>query len=108
MRTTWFQVVALLLSASLASALPSCESDTASHCLADGADLSPKGIDTCLRNLGDAASADCKAYLAMIDACKAELDRGGVCAEAPANNEVAPCLIDRTPRDTAGVRSFWI
>ena len=27
------------------------------------------------------------------------VDRGGVCAEAPANNEVAPCLIDRTPRD---------
>ena len=39
----------LILSLCHAAPLPSCESDTSSHCLGDGADLSPEGIEACLQ-----------------------------------------------------------
>ena len=88
-----------LLAALLALAMPSCENDTNAHCIYDGADLSPEAIDACLKNLGDKASNECKNYLTLIDACKAELQNNGICASAMQDGEAAPCLIQRTPKD---------
>mmetsp|Transcript_47871 Transcript_47871/g.150397 ORF Transcript_47871/g.150397 Transcript_47871/m.150397 type:complete len:247 (+) Transcript_47871:38-778(+) len=90
----------LILSLCHAAPLPSCESDTSSHCLGDGADLSPEGIEACLQALGEAGrSAGCNAYLSMLAGCGAEIGSGGVCAESHMNGETAACLVQRTPEE---------
>lgn len=90
-------IVLFLVAAALAAGeLPSCESDTAEHCLAEGADLSSEGIDACLSALGDAGrSEQCNSYLKLMANCKPDYGRGGVCEDGHMNGETAACLIQR-------------
>lgn len=77
-------------------ALPSCEDDTAAHCLEDGADMSAEGIDACLAALGPAGrSESCSSYLRVVEGCAADLEGGGICAVAHQNGETIPCLMQR-------------
>lgn len=92
--------VAVLLCAALGLAramdMPSCEGDTEAHCIGEGADLSPEGIDACLQALGaDKRSALCNTYLQLMQACEADIGRGGVCESANMDGEAVPCLLQR-------------
>ena len=110
----------VLLAPSSALEMPSCEDDTAAHCLGDDADMSSEGIDACLAALTD-RSQRCTDYLKMLEACKADISGDGVCASAHGDGETMPCLLQRTkpealsescratlPKDDAkGLAKFW-
>ena len=103
-----------------ALALPSCEAETDAHCVAEGADLSPEGIQKCLASLTD-KSSDCTTYLALMEACAKDLSNGAVCGAAMADGEAMPCLLQRVkPSDLSsqcaaalpttelkGLAKFW-
>ena len=103
-----------------AVALPSCEAETDAHCVAEGADLSPEGIQKCLASLTD-KSSDCTTYLALMEACAKDLSNGAVCGAAMADGEAMPCLLQRVkPSDLSsqcaaalpttelkGLAKFW-
>jgi len=90
------RVFLFTLCAHAAAQLPSCEDDTAAHCLGDDADMSAAGIDACLSALGPAGrSESCSTYLRVVDGCKADVEGGGVCATAHQNGETMPCLMQR-------------
>lgn len=79
----------------LAVELPSCEADTEQYCLGDDKDMSPEGIDACLTALAD-RSQRCTDYLALLEACKADISGDGICAAAHGDGETVPCLVQRT------------
>lgn len=85
----------------LAAPLPSCDDETNAHCVGEDADLSPAGISKCLGALEPSSvSQSCTTYLAMMEACKADLADGGVCGAAAMDGEGMPCLVQRTkPED---------
>jgi hypothetical protein len=89
----------LLLVLGLASAakMPSCEEDTVASCLGDDADMSPEGIDKCLRAL-PARSTSCEEYLKIVKECSEDLD-SGPCSRARDDGEEMLCLIVRTKPD---------
>jgi hypothetical protein len=87
---------ALLLVGGASAQLPSCEDDTATHCLGEDADMSPEGIDKCLASLGaDVLSASCASYVRVLEGCDADISGSGICATAHQNGETMPCLIQR-------------
>lgn len=89
-------VVILVAAALVAGELPSCEMDTAEHCLGESADLSSEGIEACLSALGDEGRSElCNAYLKLMAGCGADYGRGGVCEDGHMNGETAACLIQR-------------
>jgi len=85
----------LALGAAAALEMPSCEEDTAKHCLGDDADMSPEGIDACLSKLTDRSQL-CTDYLKLLEACKPDIKGDGVCASAHGDGETMPCLLQRT------------
>ena len=87
-------LTASLLAGSWAAKMPSCEEDTAAHCLGEDADMSPEGIDKCLQGLAS-RSADCENYLKIVKACSSDL-KDGPCARAQEDGEEMLCLIVRT------------
>ena len=87
-------LAASLLAGSWAAKMPSCEEDTAAHCLGEDADMSPEGIDKCLQGLAS-RSADCENYLKIVKACSSDL-KDGPCARAQEDGEEMLCLIVRT------------
>ena len=95
MAPTMRRVMVLMFAA--AAALPSCEDDTAAHCLCEdeSCDMSPEGIDACLNGLAD-RSQSCTDFLALLAGCKADISGDGVCAAAHGNGETMPCLLQRT------------
>merc|ERR1711871_1901025 len=89
--------------------------------MAEDGDLSPQGIDKCIRAL-HSRTAKCDAYLQVIDACGNELAPGGVCGRAKEDGEEMPCLILRTKpeelsaacaaalpkkEEEKGLKKFW-
>jgi len=79
-----------------AQSLPSCETDTESHCLGEGSDMSPKGIAACLEALGaDGRSDSCNDYLSLLSACKADIEDDGICSSAHRDGETMACLVQR-------------
>ena len=85
-------VIAALFSA--VHALPSCDAETDANCVGEDADLSPEGINACLAALAE-KSDDCKTYLALMEACTADLSDGGICFAAKMDGEAIPCLVQR-------------
>jgi len=84
----------------VSAALPSCESDTEAHCLGESADLSPEGIDTCLRALDSSVRSEgCSTFLSVISGCDADISTGGVCNDAHMNGETMACLMQRVAPD---------
>ena len=85
-------VIAALFSA--VHALPSCDAETDANCVGEDTDLSPEGINACLAALAE-KSDDCKTYLALMEACTADLSDGGICFAAKMDGEAIPCLVQR-------------
>jgi len=110
--------VALLGAAALE--IPSCESDTDMHCVGDGQDLSPEGIQSCLEKL-ESRSDRCSAYLAVMKGCAVDIGAGGICESAHRDGETMPCLIQRVKpeqlteacaaslpkEELKGLQKFW-
>ena len=100
--------------------LPSCDEDTEAHCLGEDADMSPQGIQSCLKELTD-KSDRCVSYLLLMDSCKSDISNGGACHSAHMDGETMPCLIQRMkpsdlseacaaalPKDEVkGLAKFW-
>lgn len=86
----------IFLLLAVASALPSCEDDTATHCLGEDADMSPEGISACLSKVGDNLSQSCRDFMRISERCAADLAQGAVCGAANADGEAMPCLMQRT------------
>ena len=87
----------LLLGLATAAKMPSCEDDTVASCLGDDADMSPEGIDKCLRAL-PTRSTSCEEYLKIVKECSEDLD-SGPCSRARDDGEEMLCLIVRTKPD---------
>lgn len=100
--------------------MPSCEEDTVANCLGEEADMSPEGIDKCLRGL-PSRSASCEEYLKLVKECAEDLD-SGPCSRAREDGEEMLCLIVRTkpaelssscqaalpkPEEAKGLKKFW-
>ena len=110
----------LIVAAVNAAPLPSCDDETNAHCVGEDADLSPAGISKCLGAL-ETRSELCSTYLAMMEACKADMADGGVCGAAAMDGEGMPCLVQRTKpedlteacraalpvNDLKGLAKFW-
>jgi len=110
----------LLLGLATAAKMPSCEDDTVASCLGDDADMSPEGIDKCLRAL-PTRSTSCEEYLKIVKECSEDLD-SGPCSRARDDGEEMLCLIVRTKPDelsaacqaalpkkeeVKGLKKFW-
>ena len=98
MRLITATAAALLIAGTSVSGagLPSCEDDTAAHCLGEDADFSPEGISACLAGLGEARTESCSTFLSLLEACSSEIQPGAVCGSDYANGDGVPCLVQRT------------
>ena len=120
MRTVALVLVLFLASSVWAGKMPSCEEDTVANCLGDDADMSPQGIDKCLRGL-PSRSASCEEYLKIVKECAEDLD-SGPCNRARDDGEEMLCLIVRTKpaelstscqaalpkkEEVKGLKKFW-
>ena len=66
--------------------------------MGEGADLSPEGIDGCLREDPSRLSALCQSFLDISDACKGELSEGGVCGADAKQGDGIVCLLSRADK----------
>ena len=95
--------VACFVSMAAAEA-PSCEGDTAAHCLGDDADMSAEGITACLEALGAQRSPSCTSYLALLEGCADDISGDGACAKDHANGDTMPCLLERSKPETLSAK----